>query len=171
MVTKRGDTLKGKTPLVLFLFLFGFWIIASETIDVQHVVAGVIVAYLIELFNRDFLNDFHFFGRQSFVEKITVLTSVLFILIKDMIIANIQVAMIVLSPKMPISPGIVTFKTNLKSPLARTLLANSITLTPGTLTIDVDEDIFVVHYLTEENSQDVQNWNAKEKIRVLDGGQ
>lgn len=163
--------MRGKTPLVLFLFLFGFWIIAAETIDLQHVVVGALVAYLIELFNRDFLKDFHFFGKQSFVKKITVLTHVLVVLIKDMVIANIQVAKIVLSPKMPISPGIVTFKTNLRSPLARTLLANSITLTPGTLTIDVDEDIFVVHYLTEANADDVRNWNVKEKIIMLDGEQ
>lgn len=162
--------MRGKTPLVLFLCLFGFWVIASETIDLQHLIAGVIIAYAVELFNRDFLKDFHFQGKHSFMKQIIVLASILLILIKDMILANIQVAVIVLSPKMPISPGIVTFKTNLKSPLARTILANSITLTPGTLTIDVDEDIFVVHYLTEANAHDVQNWNAKEKIRILDGG-
>lgn len=161
--------LKGKTPLILFMCLFGFWVIVSETLDIQHVIVGAIVAYLVELFNRDFLKDFHFYGKEHFAKKIVILTSVLLILIKDMVIANIQVAMIVLSPKMPISPGIVTFKTNLKSPLAKTILANSITLTPGTLTIDVDKDIFVVHYLTEANAEDVRNWNVKEKILTLDG--
>ena len=161
--------MKGKTPLILFLCLFGFWVIASETLDLQHVLVGAVVAYLIELFNRDFLKDFHFLGKEHFVKKIIILSTVFLTLIKDMIIANIQVAMIVLSPKMPISPGIVTFKTNLKSPLARTLLANSITLTPGTLTIEVEEDIFVVHYLTEANADDVRNWNVKEKFLILDG--
>ena len=163
--------MKGKTSFVLFIFLFGFWIIASETLHWQHLLVGAIVAYLVGIFNKDFLRDFHFFGRQSFVKQITVLGLILIILVKDMILANIQVAKIVLSPKMPISPGIVTFKTNLKSPLARTLLANSITLTPGTLTLDVDDDIFVVHYLTEENAEDVKNWNIKEKIIFLDGEQ
>lgn len=161
--------LKGKIPLILFLCLFGFWVIVSETLDIQHVLVGAVVAYLVELFNRDFLKDFRFWGKTSFATKIVILSTVLVVLVKDMIKANIQVAKIVLSPKMPISPGIVTFKTNLKSPLAKTFLANSITLTPGTLTIEVSEDIFVVHYLTEENADDVVNWNVKEKFLILDG--
>lgn len=161
--------MRGKTPFILFICLFGFWIVVSETLDIQHVIVGAIVAYLVELFNRDFLKDFHFYGKEKFIKKTLIFTSVLLILIKDMIIANIQVAMIVLSPKMPISPGIVTFKTDLKSPLAKTILANAITLTPGTLTIDVAEDIFVVHYLTKANAEDVRNWNVKQKILMLDG--
>ncbi|SES65698.1 Na+/H+ antiporter subunit E [Anaerobranca gottschalkii] len=161
--------LKGKTPLILFLILFAFWIIVAETVEIQHLLVGIVVAYLVEIFNRDFLKDFHFYGKKNFIIQIITLIHITIILIKDMIIANIQVAKIVLSPKMPISPGIVTFKTKLKSPLARTLLANSITLTPGTLTIDVDEDIFVVHYLTEQNAVDVQNWAVKSKMLYLDG--
>jgi multicomponent Na+:H+ antiporter subunit E len=149
--------------------LFLFWIIAAETLEIQHLLVGIVVAYSVEIFNRDFLRDFHFYGKKPFLVQIITLINITLVLIKDMIIANIQVAKIVLSPKMPISPGIVTFKTKLKSPLARTLLANSITLTPGTLTIDVDEDIYVVHYLTEQNAVDVQNWAVKSKMLYLDG--
>jgi len=53
--------------------------------------------------------------------------------------ANLQVAYIVLHPELPIRPGVVKVKTGLKSPSARAALANSITLTPGTLTVDIDE--------------------------------
>ena len=66
--------------------------------------------------------------------------------------ANLQVAYLVLHPKMPIRPGIVRVKTELKTETARTALANSITLTPGTLTVDVkpEKGELFVHWLTVE---------------------
>lgn len=69
--------------------------------------------------------------------------------------ANIDVAWRVLHPRMPIRPGIVRVKTRLRSPLARTVLANSITLTPGTLTVDIDEDggWLYVHWIKVKNAE------------------
>ncbi len=64
------------------------------------------------------------------------------------ILANFDVAYRVLHPKMPIKPGIVKVKTNLKSDAGRTFLANSITLTPGTLSVDItDEGYLYVHWI------------------------
>ena len=61
--------------------------------------------------------------------------------------ANFDVAYRVFHPNLPIKPGIVKVKTNLKSELARTFLANSITLTPGTLTIDIVDDFLYIHWI------------------------
>jgi len=62
--------------------------------------------------------------------------------------ANLDVAYRVLHPQLPIKPGIVKVKTNLKSPIARVALANSITLTPGTLSIDITDDgYFYIHWI------------------------
>jgi multicomponent Na+:H+ antiporter subunit E len=63
--------------------------------------------------------------------------------------ANIDVAVRLLSPKLPIRPGIVKIKTNLKSESGLTFLANSITLTPGTTTVDIDREngFLYVHWL------------------------
>ena len=61
--------------------------------------------------------------------------------------ANIDVALRVLHPDVPISPGIVKVRTTLQSDMAKTFLANSITLTPGTLTIDIDGQDFYVHWI------------------------
>jgi multicomponent Na+:H+ antiporter subunit E len=68
-------------------------------------------------------------------------------LLFHVVIANLDVAYRVLHPEMPIKPGIVKFKTSLKSDLAKTVLANSITLTPGTLTIDIIDDYYYVHWI------------------------
>jgi multicomponent Na+:H+ antiporter subunit E len=61
--------------------------------------------------------------------------------------ANLDVAVRVLHPDLPIRPGIVKVRTTLRSPMAKTFLANSITLTPGTLTIDIDGQEFYVHWI------------------------
>lgn len=61
--------------------------------------------------------------------------------------ANLDVAYRVLHPDLPIKPGIVKVKTNLKTHVARTTLANSITMTPGTLTVDIIDDYFYVHWI------------------------
>ncbi len=61
--------------------------------------------------------------------------------------SNLDVARRVLSPSLPINPGIVKFKTNLPTDFSKMVLANSITLTPGTLTIDIIEDTFYIHWI------------------------
>ncbi len=70
------------------------------------------------------------------------------------IVANVQVMYLVLHPALPIKPGVVKVKTRLRSRAARTALANSITLTPGTLTVDVtDEGYLYVHWLVVESTE------------------
>jgi multicomponent Na+:H+ antiporter subunit E len=61
--------------------------------------------------------------------------------------ANFDVAYRVLHPAMPIKPGIVKVKLELKSEFARTMLANSITMTPGTISVDLVDDILFVHWI------------------------
>jgi len=75
--------------------------------------------------------------------------------------SNIDVALRVLKPSLPINPGIVKTKTVLKSKMARMILTNSITLTPGTLTVDIEGDILYIHWI-DVQSADIEV--ATEKI-------
>jgi len=61
-------------------------------------------------------------------------------------------AKLVFDPRLPLSPGVVRFKPGLESDLAKVILANTITLTPGTLTIDIKGDEFIVHVVTEKHA-------------------
>jgi len=81
----------------------------------------------------------------------------LIILIKEIIIANFQVAGIVLSPKMNISPEVISFTTKLKSDFNKTILANSMTLTPGTITVLVENNTLTVHCLRKEYIEGVMS--------------
>lgn len=69
--------------------------------------------------------------------------------------ANLDMARRVLSPKLPINPGIVKVKTSLKSPMARLILADSITLTPGTFTVDIIDDFIYIHWV-DVRSDDIE---------------
>ena len=69
------------------------------------------------------------------------------VFIRELIKANLNMARIVLSPNLPIKPGIVKIKTDLKSDFARLLLGNSITLTPGTMTMEVNGDTLYIHWV------------------------
>ena len=92
-----------------------------------------------------------------------------FVFIVALLKANIDVARRVLSPKLPINPGIVMFKTKLDNDFAKMVLANSITLTPGTLTVDVIKNKFYVHWIdvTTEDPDEVYKKIAEPFEKIL----
>lgn len=73
-------------------------------------------------------------------------------LIKEMLISSIRVAKLVLTPK-KVEPKIVTLKTGIKSNIGKVIYANSITLTPGTFTIDIEKDSLTVHFLVHKDGE------------------
>ena len=82
--------------------------------------------------------------------------------------ANIDVAKRILSPKLPIAPRVVHVKATQKTDLCRVIFANSITLTPGTVSLDLDEEDIVVHALTKEAADDVQSGDMDRRVAALE---
>lgn len=132
---------------VLFLL---FWVILSEKLNVEVLMIGIVISTTVYHLNRGFLPSGSFR-----IRKLPLYALYLLLLLKEIILANISVAGIVLSPKMNVSPCIVRLKTQLKSSLHRAILANSITLTPGTLTLQLMEDELIVHCLIKEYVPDL----------------
>ncbi|MHB2155018.1 Na+/H+ antiporter subunit E [Calditrichota bacterium GD2] len=95
------------------------------------------------------------------LKKIVYSVAYIFYLFISIVKSNFDVARRVIKPQIPINPGIVRVKTRLKSPIGRMILANSITLTPGTLTVDVKDDYFYIHWI---DVTDVDETAATEKI-------
>jgi len=136
------------TPLQflnLWLTLLLIWLIANGTLASDTVIAGIIVTAIIALVFSSFARVYSVI-RWSPVVIYTYLVylSVFFI---ELIKANINVMLLVFSPRIDIKPGIVEIKTELKSPLGRLALANSITLTPGTLVVDIKDDSLFIHWI------------------------
>jgi len=75
-----------------------------------------------------------------------------FWLLREVALANLQVLRLILHPRLPIDPVVVRFDSALESPLAKVVFGNSITLTPGTLTLDIDGQRFMVHAITEDSA-------------------
>lgn len=76
----------------------------------------------------------------------------------ELLKANLEMAWLILHPRLPISLQVVRFRSKLRNPLSRIILANTITLTPGTLTLDVVGDEFIVHAVSERAARSVAGW-------------
>lgn len=88
-------------------------------------------------------------------------------LVLQIIVASLQVAAVVLRPKMPIDPSILKFKTNLPNASAKVILGNSITLTPGTITVGLDDDEFVVHAIMDASSSGILDGSLPGEVAKL----
>lgn len=139
---------------LISIFIIGFSMVLSERITVESMAFGILVALMMYMLNG------HLKGPIG-EEKYCILGNVnrygayLCLLVKEVVLANVQVARIVLSRKISISPTIITYETKLKSLFHRTVLANSITLTPGTLTVSLVDNIVTIHCLREEYKEHI----------------
>jgi len=135
-----------KSRIVVFILSVLVWL-ALTGIGVEEIIAGVVIALIVSLVAGHFLVTTH--KQKHLLHRWLYALFYLFKFLWEMIKANIHVAYIVLHPMLPIKPGIVKIKTNLTKDTAITVLTNSITLTPGTLTIDVNEEAkeIYVHWI------------------------
>ena len=85
-------------------------------------------------------------------------------LVWEIVLANLHVAYLVLHPKLPIAPSLVAFETSLGSERAQVLLAQSITLTPGTVTVDATDGWFIVHCLSARSRQGIEEGSIQRKV-------
>ena len=111
----------------------------------QEIWAGLAIVALVSLFTikmEPVLGDVKLTPKSFLYSLIFV-----FVFIKELIVSNLDVARRVVNPKLPIKPGIVKVKTKLNSKIAKTILANSITLTPGTLTVDIKDEYLYIHWI------------------------
>ncbi|HAA78629.1 TPA: hypothetical protein DCE37_26320 [Candidatus Latescibacteria bacterium] len=92
-----------------------------------------------------------------------------FRLFYDVVSANLQVAAILLSPKQPIDPAFIKFRTTLKRSIPQTFFGNHITLTPGTITVDIDEGRYLVHTLNPKLAGDVSSGDLANRIAATFG--
>ena len=86
----------------------------------------------------------------------------------DVVKSSFSVARIVLSPSLPIQPELVEFKTSEQSAMGRVIIGNAITLSPGTVTINVDDDRLLVHCLTTDSADSIRSREAERRTARLE---
>ncbi|MBN2199050.1 MAG: Na+/H+ antiporter subunit E [Candidatus Aminicenantes bacterium] len=140
-----------KGTLLQFAVLLGLWLLLSGRIDLFHVSAGVFSALLVTLMHVRVNRHLYFDKGIAAGRSLRVVRLARYIpwLLKQIVLSSLQVAYAVLHPRMPINPSLVRFRVRLPNITARVILGNSITLTPGTLTLRIKDDEFLVHSLME----------------------
>lgn len=131
--------------LFTFIILLLVWLGFTTSFDSQELITGSILSLIISLFAYKTFTDV---GLKYFKPRtLFYIGKYLIVFFIELIKANWDVAKRVINPKLPINPGIVTYTTKLKSDTAKVFLANSITLTPGTLTVDIIDDKLYIHWI------------------------
>ncbi|MBB6481256.1 Na+/H+ antiporter subunit E, partial [Spirochaeta isovalerica] len=127
-----------KNIIISAILVYLSWLMLNGNIYPSVLLSGLVVTVVIVLF---FSAHHPVFKDVKLSPKaIAAMVAYVFVFTGELLKANLDVASRVLSPSLPVNPGIVEIKTGLKSEIGRLALANSITLTPGTLTVDVKDD-------------------------------
>ena len=151
--------MKLKNIFVSSLIGFIFWILLNNTLDPLILAIGAALSVLLSLL---FCSRCDVFSELKLTPEALVYTMIyLVVFLYELIKSNLDVARRVVTPSLPINPGIVEVKTRLHSKMGRMILANSITLTPGTLTIDIVGDTLYIHWI------DVQTRDTREATEKI----
>jgi len=142
-----------RSTAVMFATLLLFWLMLMGRLTVDVIVVGVLASLAIAVLYPNGLSFFTEFRATpaAFVAGLRYYGY----FFKELVKSNLRLTAIVLSPSLPIRPGIVKVRTRLKSRMGRLMLANSITLTPGTLTVEMDGEWLYVHWTSVE-SDDIE---------------
>lgn len=131
--------------LVLYFIL---WIIFNGQITLEICIFGVFVAALLFAFACRFM-DYSLKKELLVYRKLGKIVQYIFTLVVEVVKANLGTVHLILTQKEEIQPVLVSFHSDLKSPVGQTLLANAITLTPGTITVTLENGDYTVHCLDE----------------------
>jgi len=153
-----------------FVLLFAFWLLLSGHYQAKYIVIGALAAGLVTLLSNDLFYLALRYGESAEPKIQLVLLQLwrflLYLpwLLSRIIMANIQVAYLVLHPKMPIDPGLLVFRTRMKKGIAQVTLANSITLTPGTITTSLENGRYIIHTLKRPLAGELEDATMQNKI-------
>lgn len=133
----------------MFFLIFAVWLILNGKVTAEICLFGLGISAALIFFMCRFM-DYSLKRELLLFRLAPFLVRYFWVLVEEIVKANVCVLKIILSPQMQPEPAFVYFETRLKGGMARTLLANSITLTPGTITISVEEGRFCVHCLDRD---------------------
>ena len=153
------------------LALTALWLIFSGKFDALHLTYGVISIVCVILLCRGLVT------RQDDPDVDEVFPHLNWVrmlgyppwLLKEIVLASFQVAWLILQPRMPIDPVLLRFRTGMQSNLAKVTLGNSITLTPGTFTLSIEDDVFLVHTIHPHLAGGLLDGSMQRKVAAVFG--
>ena len=150
--------------LATFAILFFFWLVFSNHFDSLHLGLGVVCCALVAVLSYDLL--FPNVQSPSWLRQVWRFCLYIPWLLREIVAANFHVVYLVFRPGQ-IRPQVIRFRTRLKSDMARVAFGNSITLTPGTITLDIQDGEFHVHALSAKAAQSVVTGDMESRVRQV----
>lgn len=152
-------------------FLLGIWLLLSGKFDAFHIGTGVFAVLFVVWLDRK-LGPANLEKREHPL-RVNLWRGLAYVpwLIWQMLVSSWQVARVILSPKMPLQPALVRFISIQPHAIARVVLGNSITLTPGTLTLDIEGDSYLVHSLTDASAEGLLDGGMQRRVARLFGSE
>ena len=133
----------------MYLLYFLLWIIFNGNFTLEICIFGIVIAGAIFAFTCKFM-DYSVEKEKQNYRKVFKFLRYSCVLIMEIVKANFAVIHMILYEKEEAEPALVSFHSDMKTPVGRAMLANAITLTPGTITVSLEESDYVVHCLDDE---------------------
>ena len=153
----------------MYILYFLLWVIFNGQFTAEIAIFGVFIAAALFAFTCKFM-DYSIKKELSFYKNIFKEISYGILLVKEVVKANLFVAKLILTQETEPEPMLVTFKSSLKTETARAFLANAITLTPGTITVNLDEDEFTVHCLDRDLAEGIDELEFQSRLSEFEKG-
>lgn len=151
----------------MFIVYFLLWIIFNGSFTLEICIFGIVIAAVMFLFSCKFM-DYSVAKELHNYKKLFLFVRYLVFLIKEIFKANQNVIHMILTQKEEIQPELVTFHIDVKTPAGKAFLANAITLTPGTITVSLEDSKYTVHCLDESMSEGLEGSEFEQYIKKLE---
>ena len=153
-------------PVVIFLLLFLNWVILSGKFDAFHLGLGVVSCLIVTFLSQDLLYHDRTKGLKRRLLEAWAFVRYVPWIIWEVVKANVHVLKLAMTRRgyEEMSPRVVTFETYLKTDFAKFVLANSITLTPGTITMLIRGDVFHIHTMSQFLEDDLLTGSIERKV-------
>ena len=133
----------------MYLLYFLLWIIYNGNVTVEICLFGMVIAAAIFAFTCRFM-DYSIKKEKQNLKKVFLFIRYVCVLVMEIVKANFTVIHMILSEEEEVEPALVNFTSDMQTPAGKALLANAITLTPGTITVSLEDSEYVVHCLDKE---------------------
>lgn len=152
----------------MYILFFLMWIIFNGRITAEIIMFGIVISAAVYWFICKFM-DYSIKKDLRFMKKLIYIIQYLYYLVKEIVIANFATMKLVLSSHYAVEPVLIEFETHLNTSTAKFLLANSITLTPGTITVSVEGNKFTVHCLDKTLAEGIDDSVFVKLLTKLEG--
>ena len=152
----------------MLLLFFAVWIVFNGRVTLEIALFGIAVAGLMFWFMCRFM-DYSLLKERMFYKKFPLFCKYVLLLVREIIKANMAVCRLILTRREVIEPAMVKVHTDLKTETARVMLANSITLTPGTITVSMEGRELLVHCLDKSFAEGMEDSEFVKLLEQLEG--